>query len=124
MSIQLDTYRKEMQEELRSILVYWITYALDVQHGGFFGKVDNDNNPDPTAPKGSVLNSRILWSFSAAYNATKNVQYLQMAERAYKYISRYFIDKDHKGVYWTVDYRGNPWKQKNKFTPRLSLSMD
>ena len=114
MNTPLKKYRKEMQDELHNILAYWVNYTVDSDHGGFFGRVDNDNNPDATAPKGSVLNSRILWSFSAAYNATRNVQYLQMAERAYKYISRYFIDKDFKGVYWMVDHMGNPLETKKQ----------
>ncbi len=114
MNTFLDTYRAEMEDELKAILSYWVNHAVDIQNGGFFGKVDNDNMPDESAAKGSVLNSRILWSFSAAYNATKNVQYLQMAERAYKYISRYFIDKEFKGFYWTVDHRGNPLETKKQ----------
>lgn len=114
MNTPQEKYRKEIQDELHNILSYWVNYAVDGVHGGFFGSVDNDNNPDATAPKGSVLNSRILWSFSAAYNATSNVQYLQMAERAYKYISRYFIDKEFKGVYWTVDQLGNPLETKKQ----------
>ena len=114
MEAQLEKYKIEVQQELRNILSYWVKYTVDERHGGFVGKVDNDNNIDDTAPKGSVLNSRILWSFSAAYNLTKNVQYLQMAERAYKYIRRYFIDKDFGGVYWTVDYAGNPLDTKKQ----------
>lgn len=87
---------------------------MDLQNGGFVGKIDNDNNVDAQAPKGSVLNSRILWSFSSAYNLTHKAQYLQMAERAYKYISNYFIDKNFGGVYWTVDYIGNPLDTKKQ----------
>jgi mannobiose 2-epimerase len=108
METRLETYKNEVRHELQNILSYWVRHTIDVRNGGFFGKLDNDNNVDDEAPKGSVLNSRILWSFSAAYNLTKNVQYLQMAERAYKYISRYFIDKEFGGVYWTIDHTGQP----------------
>lgn len=114
MNIDLQKYRMEMQQELENILSYWFEYTVDNENGGFVGKVDNDNNVDHQAPKGSVLNSRILWSFSAAYNLTKKPRYLQMAERAYKYISNYFVDKDYGGVYWTVDYRGNPLDTKKQ----------
>lgn len=115
MQNELDNYKSEMQQELENILSYWVNYSVDVQYGGFAGKIDNDNNVDTEAPKGSVLNSRILWSFSSAYNLTNKVQYLQMGERAFKYICNYFIDKKHGGVYWTVDYKGNPLDTKKQF---------
>jgi len=114
MKIDLEKYKIEMQQELENILSYWINYTVDINNGGFAGKIDNDNNVDTKAPKGSVLNSRILWSFSAAYNLTRKPQYLQMAQRAYKFISNYFIDKDFGGVYWTVDYTGIPLDTKKQ----------
>src|SRR4051812_48968070 len=94
-------YRQEVEVELHQILSYWMTYTVDEENGGFYGKVNNDNEADGKAPKGSVLNSRILWSFSAAYQATKAPKYLQMAERAYRYIVSHFIDKEFGGVFWT-----------------------
>lgn len=114
MRIQLEKYKNEMQHELHNILSYWINYTIDEKNGGFIGRIDNDNNIDEKAPKGSVLNSRILWSFSSAYNITKNEQYLKMAERAYKYISNYFIDREFGGVYWTVDHTGKPLDTKKQ----------
>jgi len=111
---ELVNYKVEMQQELEKILAYWVKYTVDDKFGGFVGKIDNDNNVYTKAPKGSVLNSRILWSFSSAYNLTKKVQYLQMAERAFKYITNYFIDKDYGGVYWTVDYIGKPLDTKKQ----------
>ena len=114
MNDSLKEYKHEMQQELENILAYWLKYTIDVKHGGFVGRVDNDNNVDSEWPKGSVLNSRILWSFSSAYNTTGKVHYLQAAERAYKYITRYFIDKEFGGVYWSVDYKGNPLDTKKQ----------
>jgi hypothetical protein len=49
-----------------------------------------NNTPDPRAPKGSVLNARILWTFSAAYNRNPRPEYLIMAKRAYDFIRIYF----------------------------------
>ncbi len=114
MKVDLEKYKDEMQQELKNILSYWVTYTVDLKNGGFFGKVDNDNTVDEKASKGSVLNSRILWSFSSAYNLTKKVKYLQMAERAYKYISNCFIDTEYGGVYWTVDHTGKPLDTKKQ----------
>ncbi len=112
--MNLQAYKSEVEQELNDILKYWIDNTVDVVNGGFVGKIDNDNIIDDKAPKGSVLNARLLWSFSAAYNLTKNVQYLQMAERAFKYICKYFIDKEFGGVYWTVDHKGDPLGTKKQ----------
>jgi mannobiose 2-epimerase len=110
----LDTYRKELTDELGNILNYWMANTVDEQDGGFYGKIDNDNNVIPASPKGSVLNARILWSFSAAYNQNPDERYLQMANRAYQYIIKHFIDAEFGGVYWTVDHLGNPLDTKKQ----------
>lgn len=110
----LDKYKEEVKQELENILAYWIKYTIDLQNGGFYGKIDHLNKIEEKAPKGSVLNSRILWAFSAAYNQTAKPVYLQTAERAFKYIMNYFVDKQFGGVFWTVDYRGNPADTKKQ----------
>ncbi|MVN22738.1 AGE family epimerase/isomerase [Mucilaginibacter arboris] len=102
------------QRELDSILNYWITYTPDDQNGGFYGKINHENKVEPEAPKGSVLNARILWSFSAAYNQNSKPVYLNLAKRSYDYIRNYFVDKNYGGVYWTVDFEGNPLDTKKQ----------
>ena len=114
MTTGLTTYKSEMENELQSILAFWMQHTVDEQHGGFRGQVDFSNNVIETAPKGSVLNARILWSFSAAYNLTGNTTYLSYAERAYQYICDYFIDQEFGGVYWTVDHTGKPLDTKKQ----------
>jgi mannobiose 2-epimerase len=107
-------YKKELEEELENILNYWIDNTLDEGYSGFVGRIDNYNNIIPGSPKGSVLNARILWSFSAAYNQTQNSLYLGLATIAYLYIINRFIDDEHGGVYWTVDHEGNPLDTKKQ----------
>src|SRR6185437_14239998 len=68
----LENYQKDLKHELFQILGFWQQNTIDTTNGGFYGKIDNDNKIFQEAPKGSVLNSRILWAFSAAYNLTKN----------------------------------------------------
>ncbi|MEO5563567.1 MAG: AGE family epimerase/isomerase [Chitinophagaceae bacterium] len=99
-------YRKEVTDELHSILSYWKKYAVDQEQGGFYGSVNNNNIADLTAPKGIVLNSRILWAFSAAYPFTRDESHLQVATRAYTYILDHFIDRQYGGVFWSVDAHG------------------
>lgn len=110
----LSRYKAEVDGELKDILGYWMKEAVDETAGGFIGRIDGGNQKHFDAPKGSVLNSRILWSFSAAYNLTRTVGYLQMAQRAYAYLQKYFIDKEHGGVYWSVSADGEPLDTKKQ----------
>ncbi|WP_285058617.1 AGE family epimerase/isomerase [Pedobacter ginsengisoli] len=105
---------KELETELKNILNYWMTYVPDHENGGFYGQLDNHNQVNPDAAKGSVLNARILWSFAAAYNLNPVEQYLETAERAYHYIAEHFVDNNYGGVYWTVDAQGNPLDTKKQ----------
>ncbi|WP_242691458.1 AGE family epimerase/isomerase [Desertivirga arenae] len=110
----LEEYQKEAKRELVNILGYWLQHAPDKVDGGFVGRIDNDNACDHTAVKGAVLNARILWSFSAAYNLEPKESYLEAADRAYQYIIDYLIDKEFGGVYWTVDHKGKPLDTKKQ----------
>ena len=105
---------KLFEQELENILNFWIAFTPDTQNGGFYGKIDHDNQVYPEAPKGSVLNARILWSFSSAYLQNPKPIYLEMAKRSYDYIHASFIDKKFGGVYWTVDYQGKPLDTKKQ----------
>ena len=60
----------------------------------------------PKAAKGSVLNARILWTFSAAYRHSGKPVHLELATRAYNYILDFMTDPEHGGLYWSVDYQG------------------
>ena len=104
----------EFQAELDNILAYWRTHAPDEAAGGFLGKIDNDNRPTPDAPKGAVLHARILWTFAAACNHQPSAENLAVARRAYEYITAHFLDAEHGGVYWSVDYQGQPLDTKKQ----------
>jgi mannobiose 2-epimerase len=110
----IEQYKKEAEQELQDILDYWMKFAIDETGGGFIGKISHDNQKHTDAPKGSVLNSRILWSFSSAYNLTKNASYLPIAKRAYRYLLNNFIDKEFGGVYWSVSSAGEPLDTKKQ----------
>ena len=110
----LQQYYTELDHECLSILDWWMKHSIDDNNGGFYGRIDNDNNVMAGAPKGSVLNSRILWTFSAAYNHYKTPGYLQTAARAFNYISTHFIDTEYGGVYWSVNEFGKPLDVKKQ----------
>ncbi|MEO7767998.1 MAG: AGE family epimerase/isomerase, partial [Ferruginibacter sp.] len=104
----------EVKKELDDILNYWMLNTHDPVHGGFIGRIDENNVPDISAPKGVVLNARILWAFSSAYKTTNNPRHLHLARIAFNYLTTYFIDKQYGGVYWTVDAEGQPLDTKKQ----------
>lgn len=105
---QLQRILPELKNELSRILDFWSTKAVDLEFGGFFGQVDSAGEVVPKASKGVVLNTRLLWTFSAAYRNTKKQLYRAMADRACDYLLSYFWDKDNGGLYWECDYQGKP----------------
>lgn len=112
--MDVQNFKREIKDELDNILRYWMTYTIDETNGGFAGRIDNENKVYAEAPKGSVLNARILWTFSAAYNATSNREYLKIADKAYRYITEFFIDTEYDGVFWSLDYKGAPLDTKKQ----------
>jgi mannobiose 2-epimerase len=108
-------------------------HTLDRDRGGFYGAVLCDGTVDKEAPRGAVLNARILWTFSAAArrfpddvdngctSATRRTRgdegirpagepsrYRQTADHAYTYLIERFRDHKHGGVYWMLDAAGSP----------------
>jgi cellobiose epimerase len=104
---QLKNLYKELEWEMHeNILPFWMNQAVDHAKGGFFGRITYYGTAVNNSPKGSVLNARILWTFSAAYNLTGRPEYLDYAHRAYEYFVENFIDKQHGGIVWSVNADG------------------
>lgn len=101
-------YKQEVEAELASILSFWMQHSPDSEKGGFIGRLTGDGQLDVDAPKGAVLNARILWTFSAAARHTGNPDYRAVADEAFRYVTQYFIDEEYGGVYWSVTPQGKP----------------
>jgi len=107
--------KTRVERELRSnILPFWLKYTIDDEFGGFRGQITNDLVIDPKADKGLILNARILWTFSKAHSVYREDVYLKTANRAYEYILRHFWDDEFGGVYWMLNYRGEPSDTKKR----------
>jgi len=107
--------KEEMHDHLvNDILPYWMKKTVDVEQGGFFGRIDGTETLHVKADKGCVLNARILWTFSAAYNHFQDTEYLEIAGRAFNYLINHFIDEEYGGVFWMVDYFGNHSETKKQ----------
>jgi mannobiose 2-epimerase len=103
-----------VDELTRNIMPYWMTRMPDDKQGGFFGRIDGKDNIVEDAPKGAILNARILWSFSAAYITVRDPAYMEMARRAYDYICRHFFDEVCGGTYWCLTAGGEPLETKKQ----------
>lgn len=114
MITDLKNLKIELKLELQSILSYWIENTIDAKNGGFIGQIDYNNITKQEAEKGSVLNARLLWTFSAAYKISKNEEHLAIAKRAFEYISKHFYDSEFGGIFWSVHYDGTPKDTKNQ----------
>ena len=113
MSIQ--KLKSEVRDELISnILPFWSGKMIDEGNGGFYGRIDGHNQLIQKADKGGILNARILWTFSSAYLQEKNPLYLEMANRAKKYIRDHFFDTQFGGTYWTISFDGKPVDTKKQ----------
>lgn len=109
----------EMIKEFRkclddNILYYWLDRMVD-SRGGFYGRRDGFDMLDRDAPKGAILNARILWSFAAAFRLTGNFAYELLASRARDYIRDRFMDNVYGGVYWSVSADGKPLDTRKQF---------
>jgi mannobiose 2-epimerase len=99
----------QLRHELTAnILPFWLRHTVDRENGGFYGAIDCDLQVDKQAPRASVINARILWTFSAAARVLGDAVYRETADWAYHYVVDKFWDKQYGGVYWMLDYKGNP----------------
>lgn len=103
-----EAWQQEMDAEARRILDYWTTYSVDTDGEGFYGRVDIENAAHPEASRSAVLNTRILWTYSAAGLHFDDKSYRPLADKAFAYLLDHFVDPAHGGVYWSVSAAGEP----------------
>lgn len=105
-----DAARAELVDH---VLPYWADRAVDHAEGGFVGRIDGHDRLVEGAPKGAVLNARILWTFAAACRALGTDAWRDEADRAYAALRR-FRDAEHGGVVWTTTASGRPLDDKKQ----------
>jgi cellobiose epimerase len=104
--------RKQLRESIKlelqdNLLPFWRERSLDLTHGGFVAEMANDGALNEKAPKGLILNARLLWTFSALYRELADKRDLVLARRAYQYLETYFRDKESGGYVWRVRQDGS-----------------
>jgi mannobiose 2-epimerase len=112
---ELETFSTQVGEHLFShYLPFWCGPALDRENGGWMAWLSNDLKPDRSQPKGLIVNSRILWAFSAAHMARPEPVYAEMAERAFDFLMSKFWDAQHGGAFWRLDDTGDVMDDSKK----------
>lgn len=97
---------KVFKEHLENNLIPFWNKMKDKTNGGFYGYADANGNPDVKSVKGVILNSRILWFYSSAYQLLRKPELLEMADHAYRFLVDFCFDSQYGGVYWSVNYDG------------------
>ena len=95
-----------------NILDWWLT--LRDPRGGFFGEVLSSGEIRQDAPRGAILNARIIWAFSAAYQLLPKPEYREAAIAAGEWFLAHFCDAEHGGVYWSVTATGERLDDKKQ----------
>jgi mannobiose 2-epimerase len=116
-------FRSQLSKELTgNILPFWMTYVVDEANGGFFGAVANDLQVHNEIPRSAILCARVLWTYASAMRQLGVEEYLLMARWAYDYLTRVFWDSDYGGLYWQVDYKGNPvFERKHHYAQAFGI---
>jgi mannobiose 2-epimerase len=96
------------QELTGDILPFWMKYARNEANGGFYGLIAADMTIRKGVPRGALLTSRILWTFSTAYRVYHDPAYLEMARWAYRDLIDHFRDPESGGLFWTITEDGKP----------------
>ena len=106
---------RHVRDELETdILPFWIQHSVDSENGGFIGELSHDLAMSPDADKGLVLNARLLWTFSALADFTKDERCFKIADYAYQTLRNEFWDNQYGGGFWTLDKNGTPANKQKK----------
>jgi mannobiose 2-epimerase len=106
---QLSALSTSAERELTGdILPFWLKYTRNPANGGYYGLIRADMTIKKDSPRGALLTSRVLWTFSKAYRTYHDPAYLEMATWAYHDLVDHFIDPESGGLFWTITADGKP----------------
>lgn len=109
------SYAVRIENELtENILPFWMRHGVDQRSGVFVGSLSSDLIVVPTAVRGALLSTRILWTYSSAFRKYQKPAYLDMADRAYADLENNFRDHEHGGYIWSISAKGEPLKTRKQ----------
>jgi len=97
-----------------NLLPFWRVRSLDRRRGGFIAEMASDGTVREDAPRGLILNARLLWTFSALSCELGDPRDLALARRAFDVLEGRFRDREHGGYFWRVDADGRPLDRSKK----------
>ena len=108
-------FRSALERELtQGMHPFWLQRMQDPA-GGWYGRIAGDGSLVPDAPRGAILNARILWTVASAFRLTGDPAYREAAARAYAEVRDRFYDPQYGGVYWSLSADGRPLDTKKQF---------
>ncbi len=111
----LNATLQHIEADLRqNILPFWINRVVDQAGGTFHGSLTNDLTIDPATERGSLLTTRILWTYAAAYRQYRDPAYLAMADHAYADLFARYHDVQHGGFYWSIASDGKVLRDRKQ----------
>lgn len=113
---------KIFQNHLEKDLIPFWNKMEDKGKGGFYGFADCNGMPDKTYVKSCILNSRILWFYSASYKLLHREELLEKANHAFDFLKEYFFDSRYGGVLWSVKADGTP-QDTTKHTYNMAFAI-
>lgn len=107
--------RAAIEAELRgNLLPFWRERAVDPASAGFIAEMAHDGTVRREAPRGLILTTRLLWTFSALYRRLGEARDLALARRAQEDLEGLFGDRRHGGYRWRVDAAGRALDEAKK----------
>lgn len=100
-------YNSVKSELIDHILPFWLD-KIDLEHGGFYGFMSHALIVDKKSMKGGLAATRLLWTFSRAAFMFDEPNYKKAADHIYLFLKSHLIDPLYHGIYYGVDYKGNP----------------
>ncbi len=99
---------KDVKNHLETKIIPFWNKMIDRENGGFYGEVDENLNILKEAEKGGIATARFLWTYSRLANHYGDPIYKEYADHIYDFLVTKVLDNDKGGIYWLVDYKGNP----------------
>ncbi len=102
----MNAFVKDIARHLEEDMIPFWEGMKDKEYGGYYGYMGYDLEVDKKYEKGCILNSRILWFFSNAYNLLGKENLKEDAVHAYRFLKEHCLDKEYGGVYWSLSHDG------------------
>ena len=103
------TYRDGL---LKDTLPFWITHAVDHQHGGFMTSLGRDGTILDT-DKAVWLQGRFTWLLGELYNnVAPHAEWLELAEAGIQFIERFCFDASDGRLWFHLTRDGRPLRKR------------